>query len=449
MQTTFRLAPKPAAPNVGEVDTRMPLVAVCLGFFMITLDATVVNTALPAIGRDLGADVTGLQWVNAGYTLVFACLLLSAGALGDRLGARRVFLLGLTVFTLASVACGLSPSLGVLIAARVVQGAGAALVLPTSLALLNASYPDRTRRAHAIGVWAGLGGVAAGLGPVLGGVLTTGIGWPAIFFVNAPIGAVAALLTVKYVRNPLPRKQDVLNARGQVLSVVAIAALAYGLIEAGPHGWTAPDVLAAFALAAGAVTAFALVDRRSRALFTGAAFVGAAINTGFYGELFLLALYFQDVRHLTPLVAGLAMAPQPGIAAVASWLGGRHIARFGARRVMLVGLPIGALGLFTMVLIGGGTPYWKLILPLLAIGFGTAYTMPAATVTAVEAVPAHQAGAASGALNASRQLGSTLGVAVFGTLTASAGFLPGYRLSALVGGAVFAVAMVRRKPCPG
>ncbi|GAB2959835.1 MFS transporter [Amycolatopsis acidiphila] len=167
--------PRPA-PRTGS---RLPLLALCLGFFMIMMDATVVNTALPVIGQDLTATVSGLQWVTAGYTLVFACLLLSAGSLGDRLGSRRVFLAGLAVFTIASLVCGLAPRLPVLIGARVVQGAGAALALPTSLALINASYPDREQRARAIGVWGGLGGVAAGLGPVLGGVLTNWVGWPA------------------------------------------------------------------------------------------------------------------------------------------------------------------------------------------------------------------------------------------------------------------------------
>jgi DHA2 family methylenomycin A resistance protein-like MFS transporter len=433
----------------GSSVSKLPLVSLCLGFFMVMMDATVVNTALPDIGHVLGTSVNGLQWVTAGYTLVFACLLLSAGSLGDRLGSRKVFLAGLVVFTLASIACGLAANLGMLIGARIVQGAGAALALPTSLALINASYPDRVERAKAIGVWGGLGGVAAGLGPVLGGVLTSWVGWPAIFFINVPIGVAAIVLTSRYVVSPSPKAEAGLDPFGQVLSVLAVATLAYGLIQAQPLGWTSPPILGAFVVAVVSGVAFVMVERRgsnpmlpmslfgSRE-FSGSALIGAAINIGFYGELFLLAIYLQDVRHLSPLLAGLAMLPQAGIAALASSLGGLHTARFGARTVMLIGLVVGALGLLAMMAADVDTPYWILVVPLLAIGFGTAYTMPAATAAAIEAAPAHRAGTASGALNASRQIGSTLGVAVFGTIAAAAAaFVVGYRISVLVGGAVF------------
>ena len=369
--------------DTGRLGSVLPLVSLCLGFFMVMMDATVVNNALPDIGRALSAAVSGLQWVTAGYTLVFACLLLSAGSLGDRLGARRVFLTGLAVFTLASLACGLAPDLGVLIGARAVQGVGAALALPTSLALINASYANRTQRARAIGVWGGLGGVAAGLGPVLGGVLTNWIGWPAIFYINVPIGIAAIVLTSRFVVAPAPRQRTGLDPFGQVLSVLAVAALAYGLIEAQPQGWTSPQILISFAVAALAGIGFVLVERRGsnpmlpldlfrEREFSGSILIGAAINIGFYGELFLLALYLQDVRHSSPLLAGLAMLPQPGIASLASALGGKHTARIGARPVMLIGLVVGALGLLAMLFAGAETNYWLLIAPLLAIGFGTA-----------------------------------------------------------------------------
>ncbi|GAA3435983.1 MFS transporter [Kutzneria kofuensis] len=427
--------------NVG----RWPLVSLCLGFFMIPMDATVVATALPAIGHDLGASPSGLQWVLDGYTLVFACLLLSAGSLGDRLGARRVFLCGLGLFVFASTICGLATSLTVLNAARLAQGLGAALVLPTSLALINASYPDRAARARAIGVWGGMGGIAAGLGPVLGGVLTGWIGWPVIFFLNVPVGIAAIVLTLRTVVAPSPKERVGLDLPGQVLSIMAVGGLAFGLIE---------NALWAFAVAVVGGIGFVVVEARRRhpmlplslfrsKEFTGSVLVGAAINTGFYGELFLLSLYFQHIRLFTPMLAGLALLPQPGIASLASALGGRHTARFGPRPVMIIGLVVGALGLFAMGLCGKDTPYWLLVVPLLAIGFGTAYTMPAATAATIEAAPSDKAGTASGALNSSRQVGSTLGVAVFGALVAGAGdFMTGYRLSVLVGGAVFAAGAV-------
>lgn len=415
--------------------------SLCLGFFMIPLDATVVATALPAIGRDLDASASGLQWVLDGYTLVFACLLLSAGSLGDRLGARRVYLCGLGLFVLASAICGLATSLWVLNAARLVQGLAAALVLPTSLALINASYQDRAARARAIGVWGGMGGIAAGLGPVLGGVLTGWIGWPVIFFLNVPVGVAAIVLTLRHVVAPRPQERVGLDFSGQVLSILAVGGLAFGLIEG-----------ALWAYAVAVVGGIGFVVMESRRLhpmlplslfrsreFTGSVLVGAAINTGFYGELFLLSLYFQHIRAFTPLLAGLALLPQPGIASLASSLAGRHTARFGPRPVMLIGLLTGALGLFAMVFAGTATPYWLLILPLLAIGFGTAYTMPAATAATIEAAPAGMAGTASGALNSSRQVGSTLGVAIFGALVTGTGdFMTGYHLSVLLGGVVFA-----------
>lgn len=415
--------------------------SLCLGFFMIPLDATVVATALPAIGRDLDASASGLQWVLDGYTLVFACLLLSAGSLGDRLGARRVYLCGLGLFVLASAICGLATSLWVLNAARLVQGLAAALVLPTSLALINASYQDRAARARAIGVWGGMGGIAAGLGPVLGGVLTGWIGWPVIFFLNVPVGVAAIVLTLRHVVAPRPQEWVGLDFSGQVLSILAVGGLAFGLIE---------GALWAYAVAVLGGIGFVVVESRRRhpmlplslfrsREFTGSVLVGAAINTGFYGELFLLSLYFQHIRAFTPLVAGLALLPQPGIASLASALAGRHTARFGPRPVMLIGLLAGALGLFAMVFAGTATPYWLLILPLLAIGFGTAYTMPAATAATIEAAPAGMAGTASGALNSSRQVGSTLGVAIFGALVTGTGdFMTGYHLSVLLGGVVFA-----------
>ncbi|HEX3649930.1 MAG TPA: MFS transporter [Pseudonocardiaceae bacterium] len=430
------------------------MVALCLGFFMIMMDATVVNTALPVIGRELSASVSGLQWVVDGYTLVFACLLLSGGSLGDRLGARRVFLTGLVLFTAASAACGFAPTLAALNTARVAQGVGAALVLPTSLALINASFPDRERRVRAIGMWGGFGGVAAGLGPVVGGALTSAVGWRAVFYVNVPIGIVALLLTLAYVVAPRPKGRSRLDPLGQVLAVVTVAALAFGLIEGGARGWTTGPVLVAYAVTVVGALGFVVNEHRQAdpmlpprlfrvREFSGAIAVGAAINTGFYGQLFLMSLYLQHVRHFSPLLAGLALLPMPGATSIASTLAGRHNARRGPRGVMLVGLGVGALGLFAMFFTSATSPYWALLPAFLALGFGTGYTMPAATAAAIEAAPDRQAGTASGAFNASRQLGSTLGVAVFGALVASlGGILGALHVSVLVGGLAYAAGAV-------
>jgi DHA2 family methylenomycin A resistance protein-like MFS transporter len=282
-------------------------------------------------------------------------------------------------------------------------------------------------------------------------MLTYWAGWSAIFFINIPIGIVACVLTARYVAAPAPKQRAGLDLPGQVLAVCGVAGLAYGLIEGSARGWTSPSVLAAFAVAAAGGAGFVAAEHlrydpmlplglfRDRQ-FTGSVLVGAAINIGFYGELFLLSLYLQHVRNYSPLLAGLALLPQPGIASVASALGGRHTARQGARRVMLTGLTVGALGLFAMSIAEPHTPYGALIVPLMAIGFGTAYTMPAATAATIDAVPSHQAGVASGTLNSSRQIGSTLGIAVFGTIVASTTFMTGYHLSVLIGGIVFGLA---------
>lgn len=432
--------------------TVVPLAALCLGFFMIMMDATVVNTALPRIGAGLGTSVSGLQWVVDGYTLVFACLLLTAGSLGDRLGSRRVFLVGVALFTLASAACGLAPTLAALNVARVAQGVGAALVLPTSLALINASYPDRASRVRAIGMWGAFGGVAGGLGPAVGGALTTWVGWPAIFFVNVPFGIAALVLTSRFVVAPRPRRRSGLDPVGQVLAVVTVAALAFGLIEGGARGWIAPAVLVAFAVAAVGGTGFVITERRdadpmlppslfAEREFSGAMFIGAAMNTAFYGQLFLLSLYFQQVRHFSPLLAGIALLPMPAITALASTIAGRHNARWGPRRVMLAGMSTAAIGMLAMALATATTPYWLLVWPLMVVGLGMGYTMPAATASAIEAAPADQAGTASGAFNSSRQLGSTLGVAVFPSLAATVGgVLSAYHVTAVAGALLFASA---------
>ena len=437
-----------AAPQTDAPARKITLAALCLGYFMITMDATAVNTALPDIGRKLGAGVSGLQWVVDGYTMTFACLLLSGGSLGDRLGSRRVFLAGLTMFTVSSAVCGLASTLAILNGARIAQGLGAALTVPSSLALINASYSGRAERAGAIGVWGGLGGIAAGFGPVLGGMLTGWVGWPAIFYINVPIGIAAIALTHRHCVAPAPKARTRLDLTGQVLAVLTVAGLAYGLIEGGAQGWSRAMVITVFVISALSGVGFVLVEGRqpdpmlplslfASREFTGSVLVGAAINLGFFGELFLLSLYLQHIRGFPPLLAGLALLPQPGIASVASALGGRHTARTGARRVMLIGLPVGGLGLLAMTTLGATTQYWLVVPPLLAIGFGTAYTMPAATAATIEAAPAHQAGVASGALNASRQVGSTLGVAVFGSLASGKDFITGYHLSVLIGGLMF------------
>ncbi len=430
----------------------MPLATLCLGFFMVILDVTIVTVANPTIGARLHAGVTALQWVVDGYTMVFAGLLLIAGGLGDQLGARRVFVAGLTIFTLASIACGLSPTPGLLIAARLAQGAGAALIVPTSLSLLQASYPDRASRARAYGVWAAMGGIAAAAGPVLGGVLVTAVGWPAVFFVNVPVGLAALLGTLRFVPETASTGVAVWPEIGvQAFGVGFLAALTAGLNEAGSSGWTAPLVLLALAVSVVLLGVFVLLERRSRAPmlplglfrraeFSAAAVVGVLINVGFYGLLFLAPLYFSQVYGYGPLLTGLAVLPLAAVVALSSAVSGRVTAKLGPRTPMLVGLPIGALGLLGWLVAGPSTPYALLVAPMIAAGFGISFTMPASTAAIMEAAPADRGGVASAVFNASRQVGTAIGVGVLGSLAAAGGLVAGLHAGVLVGAAAFLLA---------
>ncbi|HEY3506343.1 MAG TPA: DHA2 family efflux MFS transporter permease subunit [Actinocatenispora sp.] len=432
---------------------RLPLLAVCLGYFLVILDVTVVTVALPTIGADLAGAVTSLQWVADGYTLAFAGLLLFCGGLGDRFGSRAVFLVGLAVFTLASAGCGLAPGTTALVAARLVQGAGAALMVPASLALLRHAYPDTAERARAFGVWGMVAGIAAAAGPVVGGALVSTVGWRAVFAVNVPFGIAGFVLTTRYV--PAPARtaaRSGLDVPAQAAGAVCLAGLTAALIEAGARGWTDPVVLALFGAAAVALPAFVLLERRARApmlpltlfadrRFGASAVVGVLLNLGFYGLLFAVPLYFQRVAQLGPLATGLAMAPMALMPVVASPLGGRLAARHGPHVPMVVGLLVGAVGLFGWLVAGHGTGYWALVAPLVLTGFGTGLTMPAATAAIMAAAPADRGGVASAVFNAARQTGSALGVGLVGTLMA-AGTVAGLHVGVVVGGAGFAAAAV-------
>lgn len=427
------------------------LVAICVAYFMVILDTTVVNVALPALGRGLHTTTSGLEWVVDAYSLTFAALLLSAGALADRRGAKAVFQAGLGLFAAASVACGLAPSTVALGTARAVQGVGAALAVPASLALLQAAYRDQAARRRAFGIWGGVAGIAAGAGPVLGGALVSGFGWRAVFFVNLPIAAVGLALGARHLPAPAPRAHGV-DLPGQVAGAVALAALTGALIEAGSFGWASAMVLGGLGVFAVSAAAFVAIEHRSSApmlplvLFASAGFsaasaVGLLINLGFYGELFVLSLYLQQVRHLSPLLAGVALLPQMAMAVVGSTVSGRVMARRGPRLPMLAGLTAGAAGLAALgVAAGPERPYWPLAAAMIAVGFGMSFTMPAATAAVMEAAPSERSGLASGTLNAARQVGGVIGVALLGTLVAQqAGFVGGLRAAMAVAAAAFAL----------
>jgi MFS transporter, DHA2 family, methylenomycin A resistance protein len=426
------------------------LLAALLGFFMLSLDSTAVNVALPGIERTLGGSTAGLQWVIDAYTLMFAALLISAGAISDRVGAKRLYAIGLTAFMASSAACGLAPTLGFLIVGRAVQGSAAAVMLPASLALVRQAYGNPVRRAKAIAVWAVGGTVAMAGGPVAGGALTSGLSWRAIFFLNLPAGLVAFALLVRAPRSPL--RAAPLDPAGQVTAVAALAALTFGVIEGGETGFGRPGVLGCLLLAAVAMAAFAVAETRaahpmvplglfrSRAVSVGVV-IGFAVNVAFYGVIFVLSLYFQRVLGQSALIAGLEFLPMTALLPVANLTSARLGARFGPQTAIQAGLLVSVLGLVALLAVGTGPDRVLLAAALVLAGTGLGFAVPSVIVVLLEAIPADQAGMAAGLLNSSRQVGGTLAVAVFGALIAHrASFLPGMRTSLLIAVVVLAVA---------
>ncbi len=430
-----------------------PLVAICVGYFMVILDTMVVNVALPALSRSLHTTTTGLQWIVDAYSLAFAVLLLSGGALGDRRGAKVVFQTGTALFALASLACGLAPNAGLLITARCVQGLGAALAVPSSLSLLQCAYPDQAARRRAFGIWGAVAGVAAGAGPVVGGALVSGLGWRSVFFVNAPVGIAGLFLAARFLPSP-PRRPHGTDPAGQIAGFVCLTGLTVALIEAGSSGWTSPVVVTGLVVCAVAGAVFLVIEQRvsdpllpmglfSSPTFSSATAVGLLINFGFYGELFVMSLYLQQLRGFTPLRAGVALTPELAMAVIGSTVSGRVMAHTGPRRPMLVGLVVGGAGLVGLVVAGAHSPYWVLVVPLMASGLGMSLVMPAATAAVMEAAPSERGGLASGTLNAARQVGGAIGVALLGTLVAHrATFVGGLRIAMPVAGGAFVLAVV-------
>jgi MFS transporter, DHA2 family, methylenomycin A resistance protein len=425
------------------------LAAALLGFFVITLDAVIVNVALPSMRRDLGGGISGLQWVVDGYTLMFAALLLWAGALTDRVGARRAFAAGVGLFVAASAACGLAPTMAALIAARFVQGAAAAVMMPSSMALIGQAYPDPARRARAVAVWAMGGAIASSSGPVTGGLLAL-VSWRLIFFVNVPVGVMAIALVTRAGASP-PRRVP-FDWFGQGTAVLAMGALTYGAIEAGAAGFTSPRVMTAFVVAALALAAFLAAEARgahpmmpldlfrSRNVSVSVG-VGFAFVVGYYGLPFVMSLYLQQVRGLSSFGAGLAFLPMMVVGAGLTPFSARLAERVGVRALVSAGLAVMAAGLVILATVPSSTPVWALAGLMILVGLAGPLVAPPITAVLLNSVPDHQAGTASGVFNTSRQIGGALAVAVFGALVAEpARFLGGLRTSLLIAAGVAAAA---------
>jgi DHA2 family methylenomycin A resistance protein-like MFS transporter len=420
------------------------LLATSAGFFMVSLDVTIVNVALPTLQHHLGATLQGLQWIVDGYTLSFAAFLLTGGSLGDVFGARRVFSIGLLVFSLASAACGISPTSGILIGARIAQGFGAALLVPCSLAILRNAFTDQGARGRAIAVWAAAGGAAIAAGPVLGGLLIDALGWRSVFLVNLLVGAAVLGVTFGHVQS-VDRRGGRIDLPGQLTGALAVGGLTFALIEGPRLGWDQPSVCVAIASALVGAIAFALCERcandpllppslmRHRE-FAGAALVGALLNLAFYGEVFVLSLFFQQARGESPLRAGLSFLPMTGLITLANLSAPRISRRIGTAATIVSGELILAAGMAAVALIDARSPWWMIALALLPIGIGGGVSIPPLTSQLLESVPASTAGVASGAFNASRQVGGAIGVALFGALLGggSGSFSAGMRATLVV-----------------
>jgi EmrB/QacA subfamily drug resistance transporter len=400
-----------------------------MSLLIVGLDVTIVNVALPSIQKNLHASVSGLQWTIDAYTLVLASLLMLSGSTADRFGRRRVFQVGLGLFTLGSLLCSLAPGLEWLVLFRIVQAVGGSMLNPVALSIITNTITDRRERARALGIWGAVFGLSLALGPVIGGVLVSSIGWRAIFWINVPVGIAAIVLTQCFVaesRAPRARRFD---PPGQGLVIVMLATLTYALIE-GPHrGWGSALIVSLFALSAAAAAALIMVERRREeplldirffrsAPFSGATVIAVAAFAAFGGFLFLNSLYLQDVRGFTALHAGLLTLPMAAMIALFAPVAGRLIARWGPRTPLLVAGPAMAIAGLLLVRLGPHTSIGYLVLSYVIFGIGQGFVNAPITNTAVSGMPVAQAGVAAAVASTSRQVGATLGVAITGALVA-------------------------------
>jgi DHA2 family methylenomycin A resistance protein-like MFS transporter len=429
----------------------MTVAVTSLGFALVQLDGSILNIALSEIGNSLGAGINDLQWTVDAYFVAFAVLLLSAGSLSDRWGARRTFVSGFIVFSAASLACGVAPNVGPLIIARAVQGVGAALLVPCSLALLNdACRGDAGPRARAVGLWTAAGGVGIAAGPILGGLLIGLLGWRSIFFVNLPVGVAGIWLTLRFLDQPPPaQKKRGLDLTGQTLVAVALLGVVWVIIEAGPSGWHSPLVLSGIILAVTSGIAFIIVERKASDpavpidLFRNmevstTMLVGFAVHSLMIGVTFGFALYFQRVLSFSTVETGIAFLPFGLMVIAANVAGGRCVARFGLRGPMCIGLVIAATGCAVLLGIDRDTTYLAILPGQLLIRLGIGLVVPAITTGMLAAVPSARSGVPSGTLNATRQTGGAVGVALFGALMAT-DMVRGVRIALVISGVLFLV----------
>jgi EmrB/QacA subfamily drug resistance transporter len=434
--------------------------------FLPALDVVVVSTALPAMRADLNAGLSDLEWTINAYNLVFACLMLTGAAMGDRFGRRRMYLVGLGIFSLASAAAALSSNVDTLIAARVVQGAGAAIVLPLTLTLISDAFPAE-KRGMAIGMWGGITGLGVALGPVVGGAITEGISWQWIFWINVPVGLVVlALSAVRLRESHGPRPQ--MDIVGVVLAVIGLFALTWAPVRAPSIGWDSSEVVGALVAGVVFVGAFLAWERRARYPmlplayfrrrgFSSANAVGFLQNVSLIGSLFLIAQLFQTGLGYGPFDAGLRILVWTGMPALVAPIAGALADRFGNRPFMVLGLVLHAGGLgWLAAVVSPGVGYGSLVLPLILTGVGISMCFPTLSNLVVGSVPLEDAGVAAGTNNAVREIGSVFGVAIVAAVFAGAGsyatpasFIDGFVPALWVAAAVAAVGVLAAVFAPG
>jgi EmrB/QacA subfamily drug resistance transporter len=435
----------------------------CLSLFIVGMDSTIVNVALPSIGRDFHAPVSGLQWTIDAYLLVIASFLMLSGSTGDRMGRRRVFQVGLATFTVGSLACSLAPSLGWLIAFRAFQAIGGSMLNPVAMSIITNVFTDPKERAQAIGVWGSVFGMSMALGPVIGGALIDSVGWRGVFWVNIPVGIAAIILTALFVPESKAARARHLDPVGQVLVIIFLSTLSYGIIEGPSYGWGTARILACFAVAVVALAVFVgyeprraepLIDLRFfRSLpFSGAAVTAISAMMALGGFLFLMTLYLQDVRGYEPLTAGLFLLPMAAAMAASAPLSGRMIGVRGPRiPLVIAGIGLIIAGLL-LTRLTNSSPPWYILLTDLVFGIGLGWVNAPITNSAVSGMPRSQAGVASGIASTSRQIGTSLGVAIMGSILAAnlhgsmargfaAATRPGWWIVVVAGVVVFALAL--------
>jgi EmrB/QacA subfamily drug resistance transporter len=410
---------------------RIGVLLICsMSLLIVGLDVTIVNVALPSIGHDFHASVSGLQWTVDAYTLVLASLLMLSGSTADRLGRKRTFVVGLIVFATGSLLCSLAPNLTLLVVFRMVQAVGGSMLNPVAMSIITNTFTNPKERAQAVGVWAAVVGVSMALGPVVGGLLVGSVGWRSIFWINLPVGLAAVVLTLRYIPESRAPKARRVDGVGQALVVTLLASLTYGIIEAPDRGWGSPVILGAFAVTAGSLLGLMSWERRRdeplidlrffRSVpFSGAAVIAVAAFATLGGFLFLNTLYLQDVRGLSPLRAGLCTLPMAVMTMLLPPISGRIVGTRGARIPLIIAGTALTLSCVMLTRIGATTSFTWLFASYVVFGIGFGFVNAPITNAAVSGMPRAQAGVASAIASTSRQVGSTLGVAVVGALVTS------------------------------